>query len=64
MRPLEAFAARFGGKVALNAEFIVEKTHRFYLLNPRLKKLQGNFYYAGMYLGKVKNGFSFQALTC
>jgi ribosome biogenesis protein Nip4 len=63
MRPLEAFASRFGGKVAFNPEFIVEKSQRYYLLNPRLKKLPGNFYYAGLYLGKVKNGVFFPSFN-
>ena len=63
MRPLEAFASRFGGKVAFNPEFIVEKSQRYYLLNPRLKRLPGNFYYAGLYLGKVKNGVFFPSFN-
>ena len=63
MRPLEAFASRFGGKVAFNPEFIVEKSQRYYLLNPRLKKLPGNFYYAGLYLGKIKNGVFFPSFN-
>jgi ribosome biogenesis protein Nip4 len=63
MRPLEAFASRFGGQVAFNPEFIVEKSQRYYLLNPRLKKLPGNFYYAGLYLGKVKNGVFFPSFN-
>jgi ribosome biogenesis protein Nip4 len=63
MKPYEAFASRFGGKVAFNVEFIVEKNQRFYMLNPRVKKLLGNFYYAGMYLGKVKNGVFFPSFN-
>jgi len=60
VRPYEMFASRFGGKITFNHQFIVEKSQRFYLLNPRLKPLtQGDFYYAGLYLGKVgrKGGF-------
>jgi ribosome biogenesis protein Nip4 len=73
MRPFEAFASRFGGKVAFNLEFIVEKSHRYYLLSPRLKRMQnshltkrpnsGNFYYAGLYLGKVKNRVFFPSFN-
>ena len=63
MKLLEAFASRFGGNITVNPEFIVEKTHRFYLLNSRLKRLQGNFYYAGLYLGKVKNGIFFPSFN-
>ena len=33
-----------------------KRVNAYYLLNPRLKRmLQGDFYYAGLYLGKVKN---------
>jgi len=63
MRPLEAFASRFGGKIAFNPEFIVEKSQRYYLLSPRLKRMQGNFYYAGLYLGKVKNRIFFPSFN-
>ena len=63
MRPIEAFASQLGGKVAFNNKFIVEKAQRFYLLNPQLKRLSGNFYYAGLYLGKVKNGVFFPSFN-
>lgn len=65
MRPYEIFASRFGeGKIVFNQEFIVEKDQRYYLLNPRLKKMQVNFYYAGLYLGKVgKNGVFFPSFN-
>ena len=33
------------------------------MLSPRLKKIQGNFYYAGLYLGKVKNGVFFPSFN-
>ena len=63
MRPLEAFASRFGAKIAFNPEFIVKKNERYYLLSPRLKRMRGNFYYAGLYLGKVKNRVFFPSFN-
>ena len=65
MRPYEVFASRFGAKVAFNSQFILEKSQRFYLLNPRLKKVgQEDFFYAGLYLGKVgKNGGFFSSFN-
>ncbi len=64
MKPIAAFASMFGAKIALNSEFIVEKAQRYYLLNPRLRKLaQKDFYYAGLYLGKVKNGVFFPSFN-
>ena len=60
MNPIVTFASKFGGKMALNSEFVVEKAQRYYLLNPRLRGLaRSDFYHAGLYLGKVKNGVFF-----
>jgi ribosome biogenesis protein Nip4 len=64
VNPLASFASRFGAKIALNSEFIVEKGQRYYLLNPRLKRLvRTDFYYAGLYMGKVKNGIFFPSFN-
>ncbi len=65
MRPYEVFVSRFGAKVAFNSQFILEKSQRYYLLNPRLKKVgQEDFFYAGLYLGKVgKNGVFFPSFN-
>ena len=64
MKPIEVFASRFGSKISFNPEFVIEKGQRYYLLNPRLKSmLQGDFYYAGLYLGKVKNGIFFPSFN-
>lgn len=63
MKPYEVFASRFGGEIVFNQEFIVERSQRFYLLNPRLKKTQANFYYAGLYLGKAKDGAFFPSFN-
>jgi ribosome biogenesis protein Nip4 len=51
------FAFQLGAKIALNADFVVEKAGRYFLLNTALQKVASkDFYYAGTYLGKVKNG--------
>ncbi len=64
MKPYEVFASRFGCNVAFNSELIVEKSQRYYLLNPRLKKmLPSDYYYAGLYLGKLKNGMFFPSFN-
>ena len=64
MKPIVAFASKFGGKIALNSEFILEKAQRYYLLNPRLKGLvRSDFFHAGLYLGKVKNGVFFPSFN-
>jgi ribosome biogenesis protein Nip4 len=64
MKPLTAFASKFGAQVVLNPEFIVENAQRYYLLNPALRKVtKADFFYAGLYLGKVKTGMFFPSFN-
>jgi ribosome biogenesis protein Nip4 len=64
MKPYEVFASRFGCRVAFNSEIVAEKNQRYYLLNPRLKTiLQSDYYYAGLYLGKIKDGMFFPSFN-
>ena len=64
MKPYEVFASRFGSRVAFNSEMVTEKNQRYYLLNPRVKTiLQSDYYYAGLYLGKIKNGMFFPSFN-
>ena len=64
MKALELFASRFGAKIALNSQFILEKSQRFYLLNPPVRGVvRSDFYYAGLYLGKVKEGKFFPSFN-
>jgi ribosome biogenesis protein Nip4 len=58
------FAFQLGAKIALNADFVVEKSGRRFLLNEALQKVaRKDFYYAGTYLGKVKNGKFFPSFN-
>ena len=51
------FAFQFGVQIALNLDLMVENTGRFYLVNPALKPMiVENFFSAGVYLGKAKEG--------
>jgi ribosome biogenesis protein Nip4 len=64
LKPLFVFAQTFGAKIAFSPEWVVEKDGRFYLLNPELQKVAlGNYYFAGLYLGKVKNGKFFPSFN-
>ncbi len=64
MNPLAAFASRFGAEIALNPHFVVEKSQRHYLLNPSLNTvIRKDFFYAGLYLGKTKNGKFFPSFN-
>ena len=56
-RAITDFASQFGVQIALNLDLMVEKTGRFYLVNPALKPLvRQDFFSAGVYLGKAKEG--------
>ncbi len=58
------FASTFGVDIALNPDLTVEKNGRFYLVNSTLKPLVGgNFFYAGIYLGKAKEGKFFPSFN-
>jgi ribosome biogenesis protein Nip4 len=64
MKPLLRFVSQFGAQIALNPDLVVEKGNRYYLLNPSLRKFAvGDFFYAGLYLGKVKNGLFFPSFN-
>ncbi len=64
MKPIINFAAQLGATIALNRTFTVEKGNRYFLLNPDLNKvIRKNFFYAGTYLGKVKNGKFFPSFN-
>jgi len=58
------FAFQLGSKIALNPDFVVERAGRYFLLNETLVKVaRKDFYYAGAYLGKVKNGKFFPSFN-
>jgi ribosome biogenesis protein Nip4 len=64
LKHITVFASQFGAKIALKSDFVVEKAQRYYLVNPRLKQIaQNEYYYAGLYLGKVKNGVFFPSFN-
>ena len=64
MQKIIKFALQLRSKISLNHNFIVQKRGRYFLLNANLQKLiRKNFYYAGTYLGKVKNGKFFPSFN-
>ncbi|MGA3192419.1 MAG: hypothetical protein ABSD73_07885 [Candidatus Bathyarchaeia archaeon] len=57
IKPIDDFVSLFGASISLDESLIVEKSSRYFLLSASLKKLAlKDFFYAGTYLGKVKNG--------
>jgi ribosome biogenesis protein Nip4 len=64
MKAIMKFAFQLGAKISLNADFIVERGGRYFLLTKALLKVvRRDFYYAGTYLGKVKNGKFFPSFN-
>jgi ribosome biogenesis protein Nip4 len=64
MKALMKFAFQLGAKFSLNADLTVNKAGRYFLLNKALLKVaRKDFYYAGAYLGKVKNGKFFPSFN-
>jgi ribosome biogenesis protein Nip4 len=64
MQKLIKFALQLGAKISLNPNFIAQKGGRYFLLNANLQKLiRKNFYYAGTYMGKIKNGKFFPSFN-
>ena len=64
MKAILKFAFQVGAKLSLKADFILEKGGRYFLVNKDLLKIaRKDFYYAGIYLGKVKNGKFFPSFN-
>jgi len=64
MKAIMKFAFQLGAKFSLNADCTVNKAGRYFLLNRALLKVaRKDFYYAGTYLGKVKNGKFFPSFN-
>jgi ribosome biogenesis protein Nip4 len=64
MSAVTKFALQLGAKISLNPDFIVEKGGRYFLLNQALLGVaRKDFYYAGAYLGKVRNGKFFPSFN-
>ena len=64
MKAIMKFAVHLNAKVLLDADLIVNKGGRYFLLSDTLLDVaRKEFYYAGAYLGKVKNGKFFPSFN-
>ncbi|UCC59090.1 MAG: hypothetical protein JSW14_04130 [Candidatus Bathyarchaeum sp.] len=60
MKAIKDFVGQFRASIALDKRLIVKKKNRYYLLSEKLKKqIQQDFFYAGVYLGKLKGSIFF-----
>ena len=64
MKAIMKFAVQVGATFSLDADLTVNKGGRYFLLTEALIGVsRKNFYYAGKYLGKVKNGKFFPSFN-
>jgi ribosome biogenesis protein Nip4 len=64
MKPLKDFVSQFGGSISLDESLMIKKENRYFLLNESLKKLiTKDFFCAGTYIGKIKNGKFFPSFS-
>jgi len=66
LKALALFLSKFGAKIGVDPELIVEHSQRYYLVSYKLKKfvlMRRNFYSVGLYLGKIKNGIFFPSFN-
>jgi len=64
MKQISDFARRFGAEISLDESLIVTRQHRYFLVNEDLKKLLSKgFFYAGTYLGRIKNDVFFPSFN-
>lgn len=56
MKPIKDFASRFDAIIKLDENLIVKKENRYFLVNENLKRIiDKDFFYAGAYLGKIRD---------
>jgi ribosome biogenesis protein Nip4 len=64
LKEITEFASRFGTSLRLNESLIAATQGRYFLLNSNVRKLLSrDFFYAGIYLGKVKDGLFFPSFV-
>jgi ribosome biogenesis protein Nip4 len=64
IKPIMDFVSLFNASVSLDKSQIVRKENRYFLINKNLKRLVSkDFFYAGTYLGKIKNGKFFPSFS-
>ncbi len=64
MRPITDFMNSIHAQIQLDEALLVKKKDRYYLLNDKLKKLVSrDFFHAGTYLGKTKDGTFFPSFA-
>lgn len=56
MKIIEEFADKFGSNISFGNEYIINKDKWLFLIDKKFQKYPKSFFYAGLCLGKIKNG--------
>lgn len=57
IRGIRDFASRFGAKISVDDNLVVQKENRYFLINENLKRtMLKSYIYAGSFLGETRNG--------
>ncbi len=64
IKPIKDFIRQFGSSMDIDESLVVRKQNRYFLVSENLKnKVQRDFFYAGLYLGKVKGARFFPSFV-
>ncbi len=64
IKPIKDFTRQFGASIDLDESLVVRKHNRYFLISENLKgQVQRDFFYAGLYLGKVKGARFFPSFV-
>ena len=64
IKPIMDFVSRFNASISFDENLIVKKENRYFLINENLKKfITKDFFHAGIYIGKIKNGNFFPSFS-
>jgi ribosome biogenesis protein Nip4 len=59
MKDLTEFTRKLNASVHFDRRHIITKKDRYFLITDQIQELAGDFFYAGMYLGKTRKGLFF-----
>jgi len=64
IKSIKYFVNQFNANISLDENLIVKKDNRYFLVSEHLKRLiTKDFFFAGTYLGKIKNGEFFPSFS-
>jgi ribosome biogenesis protein Nip4 len=64
IKPITDFVNRFNTSISFDKRLVIKKENRYFLVNENLKEfIAKDFFYAGIYLGKTKNGKFFPSFS-